>query len=121
MKNDHEPPYPLSRPARAIWDGHAARIHGEGRLARIDRDALARYAETYVIYRDLTDDVERHGVMIEGRQGMVKHPGLSALAACRDSLQRLARELPLYEATQRPSDSVDDLLADLGLADGADL
>jgi phage terminase small subunit len=64
---EYPPPRQLSTVALAIWNRQAERIYNEGRWQQIDQDQLATYAETTEVYLRCKSEIDKHGVLVEGR------------------------------------------------------
>jgi P27 family predicted phage terminase small subunit len=111
---DFDPPRPLSIAARAIWDRHAKRIHGEGRWQVVDHDMLATYAETAELYLRCKSEVDTHGVLVRGRttDELVRNPALTPLNQARADVIRLARAVPLANRNADVASSSVDFLID---------
>jgi P27 family predicted phage terminase small subunit len=90
-------PRPLSPVAGEVFDRHIARIYKEGRLATVDQDLLAAFAETTDLYLQCKAQVDKHGVLVRGRteRELVRNPALTPLAQARADLIRLAKAVPL--------------------------
>lgn len=116
-----EPPRPLDSDARIVWDRVVAKLFAQGRVGAVDLEMVCRYCETDVLYREVLADVRRNGVLIAGRNSgeSVRNPALIAVRQLLDSLNAMAKAIPLTppEITEGHAD-VDGLLDALGLGDG---
>lgn len=83
--------------ARQVWDRNARRINSEGRWQTIDHELLAVFCETLEIYLRCRDDVNTHGVLVQGRteRELVRNPALTPLNQARGHLLLLAPRIPL--------------------------
>jgi P27 family predicted phage terminase small subunit len=97
---DLEPPVPLTIAARRTWDRIAKRIHGEGRWPHISTDMLVVFCETVELYEACKQEVDTHGVLVEGRttRELVRNPALTPLNQARAALVHLARSVPLTDS-----------------------
>ncbi|AKK28708.1 P27 family phage terminase small subunit [Mycobacterium sp. EPa45] len=107
MTDSFEPPRRLGREAAAVFDRHAQRLYRDGLWPSANRELLAVFAETLVLYQAFWADIEEHGTLVSGRDGgLVKNPSLSGLQATRGDLIRLSRAIPLHPPA-RPGDATD--------------
>jgi P27 family predicted phage terminase small subunit len=83
--------------ARQVWDRNAERIHSEGRWQTIDQELLAVFCETLEMYLRCRDEVNTHGVLVQGRteHELVRNPALTPLNQARGHLLLLAPRIPL--------------------------
>jgi phage terminase small subunit len=97
---DFAPPIPLSIAATRTYQRLAAKIHGEGRLAKISTDMLAIWAQTLHLYLDCMEQITLHGVLVQGRTAneLVRSPALTPMNQARAALVHLARAIPLANA-----------------------
>jgi phage terminase small subunit len=114
------PPIPLSITARKAWDTIAERIHREGRWGAISPEQLGVYCKTLAHYLDCAEEVEKHGVLVQGRteRELVRNPALTPLSQARAALVHLSRSVPLtnagHDTHAAALDSyIDGLLADV--------
>ncbi|CAM5737094.1 hypothetical protein MAUB1S_01789 [Mycolicibacterium aubagnense] len=111
-----EPPRPLGRAARKHWDRIAQTIRAQGRFASIDADLLAIYCETLVLYLAAKSEVDKYGILVEGRTSsreLVRNPALTPMNQLRTDLIRLAKAIPIADtsAASRDGAQLDDYLA----------
>jgi P27 family predicted phage terminase small subunit len=115
---EYAPPRQLTPIARTVWDRQADRIYNEGRWQQVDQDQLATYAETVEVYLRCKSEIDKHGVLVEGRTAreLVRNPALTPLAQSRADLIRLSKAVPLVDYKADPEGAaVDLLLAELAL------
>lgn len=116
---DFTPPYPLTLAARRTWDRLAKKLHHEGRWSVIDHELLALFCETREYYDRCKAEIDKHGVLIPGRNTrgeLVRNPSLTPLNQFRQDLIRMAKAIPL--ADPKPSETgreIDQLLDMLAL------
>jgi P27 family predicted phage terminase small subunit len=90
----------LSKDARTVFQAVVRQLYAEGMVARTDENALARYADLFVQYRQASEFLAKYGAMyaVPGRPGPDGKPGPStgfrtyphaqrALALSRDLLR----------------------------------
>jgi P27 family predicted phage terminase small subunit len=110
---DLSPPRGLSLAARSHWDRIATRIHEQGRYHQVDLEMLACFCEALELYEECKKDVAEHGILVEGRtpKERVRNPALTPLHQVRDSLIKLARAVPIANASaDRESKAFDEFL-----------
>ena len=117
MNDSFTRPRSLCREAQKVFDRHAQRLYREGMWPSANRELLAVFCESLVLYQAFWAGVEEHGTLISGRdKGLVKNPILSGLQAIRGDLIRLSRAISLYPAARPGEDSaqyVDRLLGEV--------
>ncbi|MBE7196149.1 MAG: phage terminase small subunit P27 family [Gordonia polyisoprenivorans] len=116
-----EPPRPLDRESREVWERVVTKLYAQGRVGAVDLEMVCRYCETDVLYREVLADVRRNGVLIPGRNSgeSVRNPALIAVRQLLDSLNAMAKAIPLTPPdVAEATPDVDGLLSSLGLGDG---
>ena len=90
-----QPPFPLTDVARRHWDQGLRGIPTALRKPGCE-DALARFAIAMETIERSTTELNRMGLLIEGRQGApVKNPVASIRASAMTQVERARRELGL--------------------------
>ena len=69
----------LSKDAKAVFQAVVRQLYAEGMVARTDENALARYADLFVQYRQASEFLAKYGAMyaVPGRPGPDGKPGPS--------------------------------------------
>jgi P27 family predicted phage terminase small subunit len=97
-----EPPPELKGEGFREWVSVAEELYDLGLLTMIDRTALTAYCSAVDDYFAAQAEVEKHGVLIEGRQaGLVKNPALGAKKDALDTMLKFGSRFGLS-----PSDRV---------------
>jgi phage terminase small subunit len=82
---------------------------------------LGVFCQTLQLYLDCLEQINRHGVLVEGRtpRELVRNPALTPMNQSRAALVHLARSVPLINAHHDPKEAAVDAYIDSLLADGS--
>lgn len=86
----------LSEDAKRVWKRTAKQLETMGLLFEADQDILATYVNAVVNYERATKQVDRDGILVEGRRdGMVTNPAVRVQRDCAQLIRMLGAELGL--------------------------
>ena len=90
----------LEGPAKEAWDYLAPMMVSSGIVARVDRDALVRYCESWGRVRDLTKEVDDSPAVIQTKTTVKVNPIHQALRAEVALNNQLAAELGITPSSR---------------------
>lgn len=96
-----EAPDWLSDEARAEWDRVVPGLSRLDLLKPEDRAALAAYCETWAVFREATETVQREGLTFEAKQGTLPHPAVAIARAAGRELRTWAAQFGLTPSTEQ--------------------
>lgn len=107
----------LPKEARAVWRRTVSQLSEMGVASETDTDLLATYCMAVVTFQRATEEVEREGILIEGRRdGKVKNPAVQIQRDAARAIAQIGAEFGLSPSSrsrlQRTEDEagLDDLL-----------
>ena len=96
-----DPPSWLSREARAEWRRVVPELERLRLLSRVTRASLAAYCETWARFVEATRTIQREGLTIEAKQGLLAHPAVGIASKTGAELRRWAVEYGLTPASEQ--------------------
>lgn len=96
-----EAPEWLTDEARAEWDRVVPGLTRLDLLKPEDRAVLASYCETWAVFVEATQTVQREGLTIEAKQGTLAHPAVGIARAAGRELRALAAHFGLTPSTEQ--------------------
>jgi P27 family predicted phage terminase small subunit len=97
-----EPPpeYFTDTSVRKEWDRLAAILRRNGLLTEVDGEALIKYCELYIMWKDASAKVRRDGVCLKGKYGPVQHPAFKAVIMLGAQIKTLLCEFGMTPASR---------------------
>ncbi|MEV7212094.1 phage terminase small subunit P27 family [Kitasatospora cineracea] len=95
------PPTWLGREAAAEWKRVVPGLARLGLLKREDRAALAAYCEAWEQFVQATKVIQREGLTIEAKQGLLPHPAVGIQRAAGRELRAWAAHFGLTPSTEQ--------------------
>jgi P27 family predicted phage terminase small subunit len=96
-----EAPEWLSDEARAEWDRVLPGLSRLSLLKPEDRAGLAAYCEAWASFREATETVQREGLTIMAKQGMLPHPAVGMARAAGREVRAWAAHFGLTPSTEQ--------------------
>ncbi|MFF9554581.1 phage terminase small subunit P27 family [Streptomyces albus] len=96
-----EAPEWLSDEARAEWDRVVPELSRLDLLKENDRAALAAYCEAWAVFVEATVTVQREGLTIEAKQGVLAHPAVAIARNAGRELRTWASHFGLTPSTEQ--------------------
>lgn len=101
VRDAPEPPTWLSREAKAEWRRVVPELERLRLLSRVTRASLSAYCETWATFVKATRTVQRDGLTIDAKQGMLAHPAVGIARSAGAELRRWAVEYGLTPASEQ--------------------
>ncbi|MFF3671701.1 phage terminase small subunit P27 family [Microtetraspora malaysiensis] len=95
-----KPPTWLTREARAEWKRVVSELTRLDLLKESDRATLAVYCETWARFVEATRTIQREGMTIEAKQGLLAHPAVAIARAAGRELRAFATQFGLTPASE---------------------
>ncbi|WP_067171165.1 phage terminase small subunit P27 family [Microtetraspora niveoalba] len=95
-----KPPTWLTREARAEWRRVAPELTRLDLLKEGDRATLAVYCETWARFVEATRTIQREGLTIEAKQGLLAHPAVAIARSAGRELRAFAVQFGLTPASE---------------------
>jgi len=103
-----DPPTWLDREAKAEWRRIIRELARLKLLSRVTRASMASYCQTWSTFVAATKMVQNEGLIIEAKQGLLRHPAVGMQLAASAELRRWAVEYGMTPASEQRIKPVDE-------------